>query len=71
MKLVLIEPIRPGPGNPAIRRGLFNFTGPSFPEIVEFISVVRHLPPIGPSPRKLSTAELIVGWTYFDLCLLL
>jgi hypothetical protein len=34
MKLVLIEPIRPGPGNPAIRSGLFSFTGPSFLEIV-------------------------------------
>jgi hypothetical protein len=66
MKLVLIEPIRPGPGNPAIRRGLFIFTGPSFPEIVEFISVVRQLPPMDPSPA-LSMDGLIAGWPYFGL----
>jgi len=61
MKLVLIEPMRPGPGNPAIRRGLFSFTGPSFPEIVEFISVVCQLPPTDPA-RALSMAEPIAGW---------
>lgn len=49
MKLVLMEPISPGPGNPAIRRGLFSFTRPSFSEIVEFISVAGRLPLTGPT----------------------
>ena len=64
MKLVLMEPTRPGPGNPAISSGLLSLNGPSFLEMVEFISVLSHLPPGGPT-RSLSTAELTADWPYF------
>ena len=75
MKLVLIEPTRPGPGNPAISSGLLSLIGPSFLEMVEFISVLSHLPP-GGQTRSLSTAEPTADWPYFGcrlpllLCLL-
>ena len=64
MKLVLMEPTRPGPGNPAISSGLLSLIGPSFLEMVEFISVLSYLPPRGPT-RSLSTAELTADWPYF------
>jgi hypothetical protein len=65
MKLVLIEPTSPGPGNPAISRGLLSFIGHSFPEMVEFISVVRQSPRRDPTGAA-STFELIIGLPYFS-----
>src|SRR5687767_890603 len=64
MKLVLIEPTSPGPGNPAISRGLLSFVGVFFPEMVEFISVVRQSPRRDPT-CAVSTFELIIGLPYF------
>jgi hypothetical protein len=53
-----MEPISPGPGNPAMRRGLLRFTRPSALELVEFISVERPLRRRA-SARVLSPAGLI------------
>jgi hypothetical protein len=52
-----MEPISLGPGNPAMRRGLLKFTGPSVLEMVEFISVERPLPRRAPA-RVVSPAGL-------------